>query len=283
MAKAGGVPAMMERVYESMAPSAAGKRALEYVTPRMDAKKLGDAAAQLLSKRKAGKIAGKAHGMTFDQLADAGHRSAETARTKIATMLPGETAKPLPQAAYPKTSAPAPMGAPKQLTPWQDRGSGKTLPPGTLAKSASDREGDEILAVRVRQMSGPSKVIHLRHSDFSHGAKLAMATDQVAGASNALSPALQSEPQGVPAFGHGQGVKKPRSPEAPMVRMLGHDQVGGHGNKNQMGHGGGIPGKDHEQLGLTDSNRRDTPNQMADLLSDAAKKALVKKAPEPTA
>jgi hypothetical protein len=60
----------LERLYLSLGPSAAGKQALRFATPRVDAHQLGQEAGKLLARRKAG----------FGDAVAAGRRSAEAAR-----------------------------------------------------------------------------------------------------------------------------------------------------------------------------------------------------------
>lgn len=70
LAKAAGVPSELERIYETIGPSAGARKALEYVTPRMDAHQVGRAAGKLLARNKT----------SFGELAATGRKSADTAR-----------------------------------------------------------------------------------------------------------------------------------------------------------------------------------------------------------
>lgn len=94
--KAGGVASGLARVYESIAPSAAGVKALKYVTPRMDAHQLGRAAAKLNAR----------HQMGFFDLAEKGQRSGAAAKK----LLPVEAAD-LEKGASPLGGALRSMGA----------------------------------------------------------------------------------------------------------------------------------------------------------------------------
>lgn len=68
--KGAGVASGLERLYLTLGPSAAAKKALRYATPRMDAHLVGRDAARLLAE----------HGGAADELLARGRRSAERAR-----------------------------------------------------------------------------------------------------------------------------------------------------------------------------------------------------------
>lgn len=70
LAKNAGVASGLERLYLTLAPSAAAKDALRYATPRMDAHLVGRDAAKLLARKARG----------FGELVGRGRRSASQAR-----------------------------------------------------------------------------------------------------------------------------------------------------------------------------------------------------------